>query len=241
MASVCYTPWKVPRLRATRLGSCGQPVTGSCVTVVTDSIISVEMTKEYEDRQEFFVKNGDGVFCVKETNAPILKWINLTLTFCNVDPELVNIMSAEQLVPNDAVSPVNTGYSTDEGSAASANFALETWTRVANATGVPCTGSEFGYMLFPWVVEGTVGDLTYENGTVSFVLNARTRSNSLWGTGVYFVDYSDNPAGSTTNIALLTAIRSTEHQRTFLSRKPLPAASCGCQPLFTTTPTGPLP
>ena len=116
MTSVCYTPFKVPRVRATQLSSCGVPVTG-CSTVVTDGIISIEMTKEYEDREEFFVKNGDGTFCVKETNPPILKWINLVLTFCNVDPELVNIMSAEPLVLNDAATPVATGYSTQEGSA----------------------------------------------------------------------------------------------------------------------------
>src|SRR5688572_24454209 len=130
MASVCYTPWKVPRVRVTQLDECGTPVTG-CSTVVSDGIISVEMTKEYEDREEFFVKNGDGVYCVKETNPPILKWINLVVTFCNVDPELVNIMSAEPLVYDDAASPRATGYSTEEGSAANAFFALETWTRLA--------------------------------------------------------------------------------------------------------------
>lgn len=72
MTSRCYTPWKVPKVRATQLNSCGTPVTG-CSTVVTDGIISVAMTKEYEARQEFFVKNGNGDFCVKQTNPPILK------------------------------------------------------------------------------------------------------------------------------------------------------------------------
>jgi len=230
MTSICYTPWKVPRVRATLLSSCGVPVTG-CSTVVSDGIISVEMTKEYEDREEFFVKNGDGVFCVRETNPPILKWLNLTLTFCNVDPELVNIMSAEPLVLDDAVSPRATGFSTQEGSAANANFALETWTRITGA-GVPCTGGqEFGYMLFPWIVEGTVGDLTLEDGVANFVLQARTRSQSPWGLGPYMVDYSDNPAGSTTQIPLLTPILSTQHMRAFLTRLAPPTAVCGCQNL----------
>jgi hypothetical protein len=228
VTTVCYTPWKIPRVRVTKLNSCGQAVTG-CSTVVSDGIISVEMTKEYEDREEFFVKNGDGVFCVKETNPPILKWINLVLTFCNVDPEMVNIMSAEPLVLNDATSPVSTGWSTDENSAAAANFALEGWTRLANNGNVPCTGgTEYGYSLWPWVVEGTVGDMTFENGTVSFVLNARTRGQSLWGTGPYSVDYSDNPVGSTTPVRLLTPITSTQHNRMFLTRLPPPTATCGC-------------
>jgi len=236
MTTVCYTPWKVPRVRVTQLNSCGVPVTG-CSTVVSDGIISIAMTKEYEARQEFFVKNGDGVFCVRETNPPVLKWINLVLTFCNVDPEMVNIMSAEPLVLNDAVSPVSTGYSVEEGSAANVNFAFEGWTRISGA-GVACTGGqEYGYTLFPWVVEGTIGDVTYENGAANFVLNARTKAGGGWGTGPYMVDYSDNPAGSTTRIPLLTPIGSRQHERMFLTRLAPPTSVCGCQQLSSLTPS----
>ena len=235
MTSVCYTPWKVPRVRATLLDSCGVPVTG-CSTVVTDGIISVAMTKEYEDREEFFVKNGDGVYCVKETNPPILKWINLELTFCNVDPELVNILSAEPLVYDDADSPNATGWSTQEGSAASVNFAFETWTRLSGLS-TPCTGgAEYGYVLFPWVVEGTIGDLTFENGAANFVLNARTSSGSGWGTGPYFVDLSDAAATLDTPIALLTPIGALQHHRMFITRLAPPTATCGCTDLDSLTP-----
>jgi hypothetical protein len=230
MTSICYTPFKIPRIRVTQLNSCGVPVTG-CSTVVSDGIISIEMTKEYEDREEFFVKNGDGVFCVKETNPPILKWLNLTLTLCNVDPELVNIMSAEPVVRDNSAQTVATGFSTEENVVLNANFALEGWTRIANA-GVPCTGgTEYGYMIFPWVAEGTVGDMTFENGAVNFTLAARTRSNSPWGTGPYMVDYSDSPAGSTTQIPLLTPIGALQHHRMFLTRLAPPTATCGCTTL----------
>jgi hypothetical protein len=236
MTSVCYTPWKVPRTRVTQLNSCGQAVTG-CSTVTSSGIISIAMTKEYEDRQEFFVKNGDGDFCVRATNPPILKWINLVLTFCNVDPEMVNIVSGEPLVLDNALTPRATGYSTTEGSAANVNFAFEGWTRLTGLSD-PCTGgTEYGYVLFPWVVEGTIGDLTLENNAANFVVNARTKSSSLWGTGPYFVDYSDNPAGSTTSIALLTPILSTQHHRMFLTRLAPPTAACGCTTLSSLTPS----
>jgi len=238
MTSVCYTPWKVPKIRLTKLDACGTPVTG-CSTVVTDGIISVAMTKEYEERQEFFVKNGDGTFCVRATNPPILKWINLVITLCGVDPEAVNIMSAEPLVLNDAVSPVATGWSTQENSVQNVNFALETWTRITSVNGGPaCTGGvEYGYTIFPWVIEGTIGDMTYQNDTVNFVLNARTQAGGNWGLGPYFVDYSDNPAGSTTPVRLLTPIGSTQHDRRFLTRLAPPTASCGCTTLSSLTPS----
>lgn len=228
MAAVCFTPFKIPRIRVTRLNSCGQVVTGSCSQVVTDGIISIEMTKNYEDRQEFFVKNGDGQFCVRETNPPILKWIDLVITFCNVDPDIVNIVAAEPLYASDDSAATKIGWSTTEGSAANVNFALEGWTRLSG-TGVLCTGGqEYGYFLWPWVVEGTIGDMTLENGVANFVINARTHGNSLWGVGPYNVDYSDATPGGTTPIPMLTPILSTQHSRMFLTRLPPPAASCGC-------------
>jgi hypothetical protein len=227
MTAVCYTPWKVPRVRVTQLNSCGQAVTG-CSTVVSSGIISIAMTKEYEERQEFFVKNGNGDFCVKETNPPILKWINLELTFCNVDPEMLNIVTAEPLVLDDSSLTRATGFSTQEGSAANANFAFEGWSLISGAS-VACTGgTEYGYTLFPWVAEGTLGDITWQNDTVTFTYSGRTKANSLWGTGPYNVDLSDNAGTLNTPIRLLTPILATQHHRMFLSRLAPPTAACGC-------------
>jgi hypothetical protein len=229
MATVCFTPFKIPRIRVTRLNSCGQSVTGTCNQVVSNGIISIEMTKNYEDREEFFVKNGDGTFCVRETSAPILKWIDLVITFCNVDPDIANIMANETLYTSDDTAGTKIGYSVEENAAANVNFALEGWTRLANPSAALCTGGvEYGYFLWPWVVEGTIGDMTLENGVANFVINARTNSGSLWGVGPYNVDYSDNPVGSTTPVPMNTPITSTQHQRMFITRLPPPAASCGC-------------
>lgn len=228
MTAVCFTPFKIPRVRATRLSSCGQVVTGSCSQVVTDGIISVAMTKNYEDREEFFIKNGDGTFCVRETTAPILKWIDLVITFCNVDPDLVNIMAAEPLYSDDSALAKKIGFSTAENSAASVNFAFEGWTRLSG-TGVLCTGGvEYGYVLFPWVVEGTVGDMTFENGVMNFTLNARTHGDSLWGVGPYNVDLSDASGTLNNPIPMLTPILSNQHHRMFISRLAPPASACGC-------------
>jgi hypothetical protein len=228
MATVCFTPFKIPRIRVTRLNSCGQVVTGDCSQVVSNGIISVEMTKNYEDREEFFVKNGDGTFCVRETSAPILKWIDLTITLCNVDPDLVNIMANEPLYTSDDTAATKIGYSVDQDSAAGVNFALEGWTRLANQSALCTGGQEYGYFLWPWLVEGTIGDMTLENGVANFTLTARTTNNSLWGVGPYNVDYSDNPIGSTTPVPMNTPITSTQHSRMFITRLAPPAAACGC-------------
>jgi hypothetical protein len=228
VATVCFTPFKIPRIRVTRLNSCGQVVTGSCSQVVTDGIISVEMTKNYEDRQEFFVKNGDGQFCVRETNPPILKWIDLVVTLCNVDPDIVNIMAAEPLYSSNDAAATKIGWSTAEDSSSNSNFALEGWTRLSGNSALCTGGTEYGYFLWPWVVEGTIGDMTLENGVANFTISARTHSNSLWGVGPYNVDYSDATPGGTTPIPMLTPILSNQHSRMFTTRLAPPAAACGC-------------
>lgn len=228
MATVCFTPFKIPRVRVTRLNSCGQVVTGSCSQVVSDGIISIAMTKNYEDREEFFVKNGDGSFCVRETNPPILKWIDLVLTFCNVDPDIVNIAAAEPIYYDNATTPNKIGWSTSQNSASSVNFALEGWTRLANTSQLCTGGQEYGYVLFPWVVEGTIGDMTLENGVANFTINARTTNNSLWGVGPYNVDLSDLPATYNNPLPMNTPILSDQHHRMFITRLAPPAASCGC-------------
>lgn len=231
MPSRCFAPFKLPRVRVTRLDACSRVVTGSCSQVVTDGIISVEMTKNYEDREEFFIKNGDGQFCVRETNPPILKWIDLVLTFCNVDPDIVNIISGEPLVYSDDADATKIGWSTEEGSVSNVNFALEGWTRISSSNSNPCSGSAgvpYGYVLFPWVVEGTIGDMTLENGVANFVVNARTRSQSLWDLGPYNVAISEAIPTLGNQIPLLTPILSGQHHRMFLTQLAPPAASCGC-------------
>jgi len=236
MATQCYTIWKVPTIRVTQLNSCGVPQTG-CTSLVSNGVISVEMTPEYEERQDFFKKNGDGNFCVQVTNPPIFKWYNVTLTMCNVDPDLIGLTTGEQRVYDDASPTPNAiGWSTDVGAAANSNFALETWTRLANMS-TPCTGGvEYGYGILPWITQATIQAQTLQNDTVDLVIAGRTSVGSLWGTGPYFVDYSDNPAGSTTPVALLTAIRSTEHRRFFSTRLAPPTAGCGCATLPDLTP-----
>jgi len=237
--SVCVTPFKIPRVRATLLDACGVPVEGICSSVSTKGIITVEMTKELQERNDFFAENGDGEFCVRVTDPPKLKWINLTLTFCNVDPELVNIMTAEPLVMSDATVPAAIGNRTREGSVALANFALEGWTRVAGTNA--CEGSQVAYLynLWPWIVEGMVGDRTYENGSATFTVTGRTSANSGWGSGPYYVYSSELPATLGDPEFLPDGpITDDDHHMWFRTFMAPPDDACGCTaiPLVLATP-----
>lgn len=227
MATICATPFKVPKLRATRLDECGNVVEGDCSTVVTDGTITVEIAREYEEREEFFQKNGDGVFCVKETDPPILKWINLTMTFCNVDPYLVNLIAGEAVLEDDAEVPNVIGFRNTEGASADANVGIEVWTRT---TGGACGEglTRFGYLLFPWLVEGTIADLTLENGYANFVMTGRTKSGSPWGVGPYTVVESAAAATLGDPLPLFDAVGPLDHEIWLWTTLDPPVAACGC-------------
>lgn len=237
MPSICYPVLRVPAVRLTQLDSCGEVVDGTCSSASSSGIISIEQTAEYEDRQDYFTLNADAQPCITDTSPPILKWINVTINFCQVDPELYNIATAEPLVLNDATpTPQAVGFRTRQGSVNNSNFAFEAWTRIGGANACADGELQYGYFLLPWVVEGTVGDLTLENGAATFTITGRTNPNSLWGVGPY--DVILLAAGSPS--PLLVPIASGDHRHIQLTTLPPPTVVCGCTDITPTVTVAPL-
>lgn len=241
MAAICAAPLRVPAVRITKLDSCGTPVDGSCSWASTSGVVTIEQTRELNDRQDYFTVNADNNPCITDNAPPILKWINLTITFCNVDPELFNILTAEPLVLDDAEVPKAVGFRTQPTSVNSSYFAFEAWTRLDGSTS--CSGGTqlYGYFLLPRVVQGMVGDLTLENGAATFTVEAITSPNSLWGTGPYNVLVNQSGANVGLPGPLLTAIGATDHRHMQWTNLPPPSTQCGCQdltPTLTITATG---
>jgi hypothetical protein len=240
MASYCFKPFKVPRARATLLDSCGVPVTGDdSMSVTTSGIITVEQVANLQDMDDFFEKNGDGDFCIEEVDPEILKWYDLTLTFCEVDPELVYLLTKQALLLSDAPTPIAVGNRSSEGQIKLVNFGFEVFTRLANQA--DCTeGAKFGYALWPWMVQGKMGDVTYQNGTANFVVTARTHRDSPWGRGPYTVWKSDALATLDQPMTLLPgmAVEAADHRLMFVTRMGLPTPSCGATtiPIAMTAP-----
>jgi hypothetical protein len=75
--------------------------------------------------------------------------------------------------------------------------------------------------------EGTFGDLTIENGTITFTVNAVTSGFNDWGAGPYDVVLDGDGLPS----PLLSAIPTNRQRQWMLTGLTPPVASCGCQPL----------
>lgn len=226
MPTVCSSQGRLWRMRLTRLDECGAPVEGACSVVVTDGAVSVGVTPTYLDADEIEQTNGKGELCISDRIPPQFKWDELAIVLCNIDPDAWNIITGQPLVLDDAVAPNTVGFR-QEANVATGNFALEIWAKI---TDVPCGDADeipWGYWLFPWVTQGTVGEFTFENTGLTLTLNAITHGDSPWGNGpaTYLVR---RDAATGTAEALLTPIGEDTHLHFEVVTAQPPEAQCGC-------------
>jgi len=228
--SECRTLIQGTRLRATLIDDCGAPVAGACSQIVADGFVSVAMTDNVEAPDEFKKKNAGGVFCLNQRSQPELNWIEVAIVLCEVMPELINFLSGQRLVYDDALTPNAIGFGTDSDVYATASVALELWTNLGKRRGqAACSGgtTRYGYLLLPWLIEGTMADTTVENGPAEWTINTITSEGNDWGVGPYDIQLDRNGASS----PLFEAIPATRHRHMQFTDLAPPDAVCGCQEL----------
>lgn len=337
MPATCWPVVRGKRFRATRLNDCGAPPAALTANsfVSTEGFISVAMSPQYEDGDEFIQKNADGRICINDKSCDEFKRINVTITLCNVDPDLIGILTnlpaeidglgnnvgfrlregvacsvfAGELwtgTPGVPCPLSNEVQSVSEGGAGLTSFTLtfsgqttatilETataaqvqtalegldlidpgdvsvvesvndpfvflvtftgryaGTNVAQMTATPTGGTgtvtvatvtqggvasgsnvPYGYLLLPFLRNGTLRDITVENGPTTFEIIAWTQAGSGWANGPFNV--IPQGAGGVPS-ALFSAINPLDH---FLARQTTvapPAALCGAQAM----PVAPTP
>lgn len=201
------------RMRVTRVDECGIPGTGVDDAIVTKGFITVGYAPEMRDRDEIEVVNAGGEVCISDTIAPELKWYNLTLEFCKVNPDLFVMLTGQTLVDDYDSNPVGLSIGSDvvEGF-----FGLELWSKIP---GDACDGSlkPYGYTLVPWAGEGVFSDFEIGNGEVTFTIEARTFADHQWGTGPYNVVETDSAGTAGKLLASLNANKQLHLQKTLVA------------------------
>jgi hypothetical protein len=186
MATECFRALQGIAMRVTRLDACGTPVIGAKSTVVSESFVTFGAAAEIEDPDEFTVKTANGRLCLSETGCPTLKRMNISFEVCRADPEMFEIAGGTTLVLDAEDNAV--GYRVNSELGDCPRFALEIWSRVPIDDCASEGGSQqWVYFLFPFVTNGRLGDVTIENGPVTFVLTAESQPNPNWGAGPYNV------------------------------------------------------
>lgn len=229
MATVCATYKGGAMLRATRLNAAGAPVFGDCAQVVTDGFITMTLSAEVEEGEETTVTKANGQICLSEKACDQLKWYEVEIEYCEVDPDLITIMNPTWDKVLDAEG--NTvGYNANGSMSCDLGYGLEVWLG-AYGGGDSCgssAGGSYGYMLMPKVVGGAPGDIEISSeDSITFSFTGRTTTGSNWGKGPYMVQMDVNGIPG----RLLEPIGPDTHYRLFRSTVAPPESQCGCQPL----------
>ena len=189
MANKCFNLLRGWTIRVTRLDGCGRIDDGPCASLATDGFISVGITSNITESDAISVTNARGKVCASSPAESELESHGVTVTFCEVNPELYAMMTGND-VETDANGDV-VGFRSSAGkSLTNSGVALEMWSQVP---GVACSDAEgaegsWGYLLLPYLSGGVLGDFTLENNAVTFTIqNMTTKSGGGWGVGPYNV------------------------------------------------------
>lgn len=215
--------------RFTRLDSCGAPVEGDTSTLVS-GFISVTATPNYLEPEEIQQADANGQLCIDDQADPALRWVDLSVVLCVLDPDQINIMTGDPLVLNDAApTPEAVGVRLDAALTGTARFGLEVWSGIPGQPCDPAGFPNYGYWLWPFVGQARWNEFAIQNGPLTLTFTARTFANSGWGVGPY--DIRRDAAVPATLEPLLTPIGATQHQHFEIASAPLPTAACGAVPL----------
>lgn len=193
MAALCGSPIKARRARIVRANECGVLTAGEGSLVVTDGFISIEMSPEYEDGEEFIVRNANGDLCVNEKDPSSLKRVPATINWCKVDPDVIAIVAGERVLTTGAPA-TGTGVAFGEG-ALTARYSLEVWQPLSGQGACDISGNPlFLYWAFPNFGNSKIGNFTFENAALTFQTLSETKAASpLWGDGPTSPSYLPGP------------------------------------------------
>lgn len=229
----CLSLVKGRRIRVTRLDGCGRPIYGDDSQVVSKGFISVAYTANTTESDEINVPNAAGEVCVYEPAVTSLVGYGVEISFCNVDPELLALVTGQSVVlAADGSTVVGFDVDTKVGLDAS-NFALELWAGSPSGDACSTAGAQgsFGYILLPFVSGGILGDFTVENAAVTFTITgANTKEGNAWGVGPYNVMLDNSPTPVPSKMA--TPVSTTAALRTMIVDLAPPADACGARPLL---------
>lgn len=191
--TICATPIKAQVARFTRVDECGVPITGALSAQVTsDSFTQIENTPSYEEGQRYLLRKANGEPCVNQRDPGFFNWLEQTVTLCTLDPDLIAMVTGEQLI-TDSDESVGTTYG--EG-LLTARFSLEVWQPMAGEGACDESGIQrYVYWAFPNLGDAQIQAFTFQNDAFTIAFrDVSRRASALWDIGDAYL--ADNPTAS---------------------------------------------
>ena len=210
-------------MRVVRLDACGIPVTGATsMVVVSKGFVQVAMEPQYEDGEEFFERTADGTPCVNQKDDPVLKRMQLTIDFCEVNSTMFAFMTSARELTASAAGVTGFGFAFAEGQPTN-RYSLEVWQKVAGSGACDASGAQqYIYNAWPNVGASKIGSMTIENGRTVLQIISETQAGST--TAV--TGWLNGPGSSTSWLPTGETLGTGEHWLWNRTSTAPPTAAC---------------
>ncbi len=175
-------------LRATSVDRCGRVIPGPASSILTEGFVRIAVNPEVEEGEDKTTKKANGRVCATSKGEDQIKWYNLEVELCVLDPDVVGLFNRRwpKVVSNLGRA---IGWEATDQVDNNAGVALETWTNIedANTCEDPTATGSWGYFLLPWTTGWRLNDFELNGDYLNLVLTGRAKNGSKWGRGPYDV------------------------------------------------------
>lgn len=177
----CLTAVMACRIRVSRLHDDGTLDPGDDNMYVSDAVITIGSNPDVETGTVITQKNGCGAVCVRRRSDNQTLAYNLTMSLCQLDAELIEILAGGSLI---TVGGVTVGYKRPRSGDVQEAVCFEAWQEARTASAQATEGGALLWWHWAWPhVKWTAGEHTLEEGALTVPLTGYAEENDNMGTG----------------------------------------------------------
>lgn len=211
MADECLPQIQACAIRVARLDEIsGVPLPGAGNIYTTDALTELTYDTTYEDGTSLFERNACGDACLDYRGPDLKRWIQLSVTICTHDPELLAMLSGGDVITD---GDANGWASAPVGAIPRRPISVEVWSKRIN-DGDLDPDFPYAWWAFPKVLNLREGQGKFGNAAKFPVFTGQGYENVNWFDG----PLNDWPATS-----------DRTHQ--FVNTTTLPDVACGATAL----------
>jgi hypothetical protein len=216
----CFQSFQVCAVRVTRLDATGTPLTGVGETngYIAKAPIEAKMSPDNQAGVELTAENGCGTLCGYYKQPDQLKKYNVSLSLCDLDLELIELLTDNPIV---TVGGETVGQTSKRVGACSNNIrngvALELWSKKWNSCAPPTGDELYWHWYWPRAYLQT-GDQEMKNDFMVIPIEGYLQENPNFGHG----GWTEAPWPALDPLDALWGVVSDSF---------FPEAACGYQPV----------
>lgn len=179
----CYQSLDMCAVRAATLDSDGSKLGATTnggaynltpISLGRSPIVSTGETLEQRD--------GCGNICVSITDADVTTGEDLTLTLCQLDLELISILTGGEVLMDSGGTVI--GVEAPDPSATAPVIEFDSWTKAYSGSSPVAAPRDYWHWVWPFT-RWNIGDWTIERGVLQVSLTGKASANANLGSGAF--------------------------------------------------------